>query len=512
MMKILLIIVLLCVVFQHSNAAPTLNMFALYNTAIERQKSYETEWNNLVHKKDISGSIVGIEKTTYLHGDGKTTGVFYKLTGAEVQKYKLTEIFYMLQNWALISPNNARVQFQLPIAGEDFIFHLQRDRNNQILVFKDGKLVEYKFLYDDIKRHGYEDAKIAQLMLGSSRETVGKQTKWEDYDPATKKGDVDPTTAAHMRTLMVIGQVAEAARPEQKYYDEFKKVMQEVTNIESLSPDNVWKQEMDVFLKRHGYDAFSTDKEYDDLRKKVEAYSMETDATIRKKLRLEISKLMPPSSSSLAALKSINSKTKDSQVKTKLKALTKKNLRQFPTPEQYDKLIEGARELATGTDDKAAEKKIRDNLPPLHGDTVDHINEYRDVTKVAHNKWVTGLEDIRKVHRVKTAGRVPGADSIFRDILQRIINKIPDAHFTQRSFNELFILSATGGTKMGREAVHQTFGKRTKPISDNDDAPKAKKLRLQMLLQQLLQVLLLVRLLALQDVQKGMLHAHFVVD
>ena len=471
MMKILQITVLLCVVFQHSNA--TLDMFGLYDTAIERQEVYRKIWISLVDKKDTTGNIVGIEKTTYPKTG--TPGVFYKLTGADIQNYKLTEIFYMLQNWAILAPDKSRVKFQLPIAGENFEFHLQRDINNQILVFKDGKLVEYKHLYSDIKSHGYEDTKIAKMMLHSSRETVGGQTKWEDYDPVSKKGDVDAITAKHMRTLMVIGQVAEAARPEQKYYDEFQKVMKQVTKIESLLPDKVWKQEMDEFLKRNGYDAFSKDTEYDDLRKKVEAYSIETETTKRNKLRLEISKLMSPSSSSLAALKTITSKTKDSQVKTKIRALAKKNLRDFPISEQYDKLIEGARELATGTDDKAAEKKIRDNLPPLRDATINHINEYRDVSKVAHNKWVTGLQQIPKVLKVRTAGRVPGADSIFRDVLQRIIERDRKAQFTEASFNELFILSQTGGTQMGREAVHQTFGKRARSISDADDAPKAKK-------------------------------------
>ena len=136
------------------------------------------------------------------------------------------------------------------------------------------------------------------------------------------------------------------------------------------------------------------------------AYSTETDTTKRNKLQLEISKLISPSSSNLAALKKITLTTKDNQVKTKIRALCKKNLRQFPTPEQYDKLIEGARELAAG-------KKIRDNLPPIYSDTINHINEYRDVSIVAHNKWVTKLQEIPKVLKIKSAGRVPGADSIF---------------------------------------------------------------------------------------------------
>ena len=462
-MKILQITVLLCVVFQHSNA--TLDMFALYDTAIQRQEKYKVEWDNLVDKKDGAGNIIGIEKSTYSHKEGKKTGVYYKLTGADVQNYKLTEIFYMLQNWALLAPDNTRVQFQLPIAGKDFVFHLQRDKNNQILVYKDSKLIEYKFLYKDIKSKGYDETQIAKMMLDSSRETVGGQTPWTGLDDETAK---------HMRTLMVIGQVAEAARPRQEYYDEFKKVMQEVTKIESLSPEKVWKQEISELFKKYDFDAFSKDTEYDDLRKKVEAYSEETDTTKRKKLRLEISKLISPSSSKLADLKKITPKTTDSQVKTKIRNLVK-TLREFPTPEQYDKLIEGARELAAGTNDKAAEAKIRNNLPPLLGDTIKHINEYRDVSKVAHNKWVTGLQEISKVLKVRTAGRVPGADSIFRDVLQRIIEKDPEAHFTEKHFNDLFILSETGGTQAGRKAVHETFGKRHRPISDDDDAPKAKK-------------------------------------
>ena len=201
-MKILPITVLLCVVFQHTNSTNNdaeLNMFELYKEANARQETYKKEWEKLINMKD------GIEKTTYLHKDGVKTGVFYKLTGTEVKKYKLTEIFYMLQNWALLSPDNNRVQFELPIGGENFKFHLQRDKNNQILVFGDNKLVEYKDLYRDISTHGYDEKEIAKLMLDSSRETAGGQTKWDVK--------IDAKTAEDMRTLMIIGQVAEAARP-----------------------------------------------------------------------------------------------------------------------------------------------------------------------------------------------------------------------------------------------------------------------------------------------------------
>ena len=212
-MKILSITVLLCVVFQHTNSNnnnANLNMFELYEEAIERQKVYKEEWEKLINKKDDNGKLVGIEKTTYLHGDG-TTGDYYKQTGADVKTYKLTEIFYMLQNWALLAPDNKRVQFQVPIAGEDFVFHLQRDKNNQILVFKDGKLVEYQHLYKDISTNKYDESRIAQLMLDSSRETAGGQTKWDINDPQTNKDEIDAETAKHMKTLMIIGQVAEAA-------------------------------------------------------------------------------------------------------------------------------------------------------------------------------------------------------------------------------------------------------------------------------------------------------------
>ena len=106
------------------------------------------------------------------------------------------------------------------------------------MVFKDAKLVEYKFLYEDIKRGGYDETVIAKMMLDSSRETLNGQTPWTGLDAETAK---------HMRTLMIIGQVAEAARARKEYYKEFKRVMKEVTEFEKLSPDKIWKDEMDGF-------------------------------------------------------------------------------------------------------------------------------------------------------------------------------------------------------------------------------------------------------------------------
>ena len=70
----------------------------------------------------------------------------------------------MLQNWALLAPDTTHVQFLLPIAGEDFIFYLQRDNKKQIVVIKDGKNVEYKHLYCDIKTCGYEHTTMLQMM------------------------------------------------------------------------------------------------------------------------------------------------------------------------------------------------------------------------------------------------------------------------------------------------------------------------------------------------------------
>ena len=247
--------------------------------------------------------------------------------------------------------------------------------------------------------------------------------------------------------------------------------MTKVTKIETFTSDKIWKQEMDQFLDKYGFDAFSQDTEYDNLQKKVQAYSTETDTTERNKLRLEMSKLISPSSSSLESLKKITPKTSDGQVKVKIKCLCMQNLRDFPIKVQFDELIEGARELAAGTDDIAAEKKIRDNLPPLRATTIDHINEYRDVSKVVHNKWVTGLQDIRKVSKVHSAGRLPGADRIFRNILEKIIAKDPNAYFTKKSFDELFIVSQTGGAQMRREAL-PILGKRTRGLNDGNDAPK----------------------------------------
>ena len=254
--------------------------------------------------------------------------------------------------------------------------------------------------------------------------------------------------------------------------------MDDVTKIEKQTSDEVFKENMKTFFEKNEFldkNKFSQDTDYDNLQKKIQAYSTQTDPLKRDELRLDISKLISPSSSSFDSLKTITSKMTDKEVKPKIRAVCRKTLRYFPINEQYDKLIEGARELAAGKDKEAAEKKIRDNLPPLTPTTIDKINEYRDVSTVAENKWVTGLKDIIKpkgdTTRIKTSGRVPGADSIFRNILERIIAKDPGAHFTAQSFNHLLILSQTGGTQMGRLGVHQLFGKRTRPIFDADDAP-----------------------------------------
>ena len=461
---VLLLVTFLCSVYQHVDAnGGGVDMFKLYQDHVKIQKDYEKKWNDLVANGDI-------EKVE--HKVGGKSRYSFELKTPKVLNMKMKDVFYMLQNWALLDSSKQHFEFKFNIGGDDFTFRLQSS-NKQILVFTGGKAVDYETVYNSAKASTVSEDKLAKMMLVSAHESLNKQTKW---------AGVDKATADKLRTLMVIGQVAEAARPTDDFYKKLKVVMDEVTEIDKLSQKNFWKQQLNEILKGKDFIAYSKDTEYDNLLKKVQEYNNEKDKTKLNNLKTEVSSLLPPSNDFFKNIKKLPATTSDSNLKKIFIDLAANQGREKLTKTQYSNLVQGARVLIAGTGDQAAKKKIVDNLSSLNKKTLDYLaGSSVDVNEFSHNKWVV---DIRKIKG--KAGRIPGADKVFRQVLQNIAAKKAD--FSRKTFDDLFVLSIAkknypgskfGGTQTAREELlherKKSTRKRVRAFTDGDQDDASSK-------------------------------------
>ena len=130
--------------------------------ARENQIAHD-KWENLLLENEITTTKI---TETINH---------YKFTGNNVQRMSLKEIYYILQNWLLLSDSKTKAKFTINIGGEDFSFRLFRDRNSQLLIEpgNGGKLDSYDALLNII-----EDVD-QKIMLNSLDKPLGNQPNWK---------------------------------------------------------------------------------------------------------------------------------------------------------------------------------------------------------------------------------------------------------------------------------------------------------------------------------------------
>lgn len=215
--KCLLIFVCLC-----TFECTAQTFFELTKECIEKQKVYQTIWNRLLEDGEIRKGSAELK-----NGEKRTLYIF---DGEKVKNMKLNEIFTMLQNYHFLNLGSLHNFFEIPIGGENFVFRLGVASGEQIIVYDAGgtSKIKYKDIRKILDKENVKD--VAEQMLTSLNEQIGEQTKWTETSPDAKM---------NMRLLMVLTQVAEAARPTDNSFNKVEEIMTEVkrTEISRSLPD-----------------------------------------------------------------------------------------------------------------------------------------------------------------------------------------------------------------------------------------------------------------------------------
>ena len=229
-LKTVNLFVLILSLYQCISGQPQQPGFTSIQKAVEKQKIFLEQWNML----KMNGEV----KETTHRINGKDFPMF-KFEGENVKQMKVKEIFTMLQNWLRVIPDDRSHRFvEMNLGGEDYRFRLHQGRSGQILVSTEaGSLTEYEDIANILDEDNSKVSEIADHILTSSNEPMNAQTSW----PA----DIGAPVAEKMRALMVISQVAEAARPSDEGYTKLQGVMDDVLNFETLKESEIWKRDME---------------------------------------------------------------------------------------------------------------------------------------------------------------------------------------------------------------------------------------------------------------------------
>ena len=224
------ILLLLCVVV---SAQPNQPYFELVREAVKRQEVYFNLWKELANKAEIIETEIEYRDRKY---------PLFKFEGENVKQMKVKEIFLMLQNWVRIMPNDQRHRFiEMDLGGEPFRFRFQKF-HGQILVYTEHRgLTKYNDISNVLDNSEVSNKVLAREMLRSSNEPLNAQTSWTAASDANVK--------EKMRMLMIISQVAEAARPSDESYTKLMEIMAETLKFEISSENTIWERDINNELK-----------------------------------------------------------------------------------------------------------------------------------------------------------------------------------------------------------------------------------------------------------------------
>ena len=362
------------------------NLLQLAIKAEARQQQYLTKWNNLIRDREITKGEVEI---------GKSTLDIYKFEGENAKKMKVKEIFHMLQNWMYLQNDAKHRVIEMNIGGESYRFRMYLDhfRKGNILIGDEHgqKTKPYTEYYKQLKKGDIKE--IARSMLQSSREPMNAQTPWVVGNNEIRDA---------MRELMVVTQVAEAARPKRESFEAFTKIMKDVTKLQFDSVKQEWKKKMIELLKYHDRDSLKLEEDqYNKLKNKLLIDNDQLRKAARKLVR---SKSMPNEFLGL-----------------------------LPTDVELPNTFKNA--LV---------------------DTAKTVVSF--VSENARRSWLKRVGEYGPKN-----GRIPGSDKVMRQILKQISEGKFDSF--QKAFDELFPLSKRpGGTQNGRKELFDLGFKFSKPL------------------------------------------------
>ena len=215
--------------------------FIAIRDAIDMQNKYLYEW----HKLKLNHEITQAEHEI----NGRKFQII-RFEGENVQQMKVKEICTMLQNWLELGVTQDKEDrthrfVEMNLGGDNYRFRLYQGNNRQILVAtEDNHLTKYSEIDDILDGAGDKGRvkQIAELMLTSSLEPLNAQTPWPS--------DISAEVKEKMRALMVISQVAEAARPSDDGYNALRDVMVDILSFETISERKIWQRDMKKAIRK----------------------------------------------------------------------------------------------------------------------------------------------------------------------------------------------------------------------------------------------------------------------
>ncbi|XP_033647599.1 uncharacterized protein LOC117307061 [Asterias rubens] len=223
LLNLLVITLILC-----DNVTVGVDFFEVTKEAYEKQQKFLEQWNDLVTRGEITR---GLHKTFPI----------YKFEGETVQKMKVKDIFCMLQNWLHLHTDSTHRFVEMNIGGKSYRFRIHLNlfgKSHIVIKNEEGQSpTKYETIFEQFDKFKGNIKEIAEAMLKSSNEPMNAQTKWSVGDEETREV---------MREMMVITQVAEAARPTEQSYNALLRIMDTVTE------EATWKEEVNKLKPKTG--------------------------------------------------------------------------------------------------------------------------------------------------------------------------------------------------------------------------------------------------------------------
>lgn len=192
----------------------------------------------------------------------------YEFTGEKVQHMRLKEIYYMLQNWLLLSHIKKKAKFTINIGRENFSFRLFHGVNSQLLIEpgNGGQPDSYDDLFEKINEVDHN--LLARLMLDSLNKPLNDQPNWNTALSEVLDDEKIKTVTDAAKMLMTLTHVAEAARPKKKTWESWNDVMDEVICLSQSQQETFRKSSHDVFKKQNRR-PYETQDEYNTLFEEI---------------------------------------------------------------------------------------------------------------------------------------------------------------------------------------------------------------------------------------------------
>ena len=427
---------LLLVILQQVTCPPpgVFNFITEIIATRQNQIRHATPWKHLLHHGEIRETNVNALK-------------YYEFVGPNVQRLKLKQSFYFPQNWLHLSEVGTKAKFTIGIGEQPFDFRLWHKQGNQLLVETgDGtRLPSYNEVFEIIE--GVNQKRLAKLMLDSLNRPLNDQPNWnselsKDITSPSQREEVTLAT----KMLMTITHVAEAANPLDRTWIKWKKVLNEVSELSTLTEDETQRRLSNDIFEKQGRQSYSSPEQYSELMETLRELNNPINEQNTENLRVNIREMYPPLLES-AFLGITEKKTREQKRKEMERLGFDRNALEFET-------------FLTALKKKGYNEQEIMNLlndVPFSDKTFETLI---DISKTrpqdyAEKVYKSEVSLTPKKGGFSKTGRVPGADQLFRGTLELVASD--KERSIEDATRKYFPLHEEGGAQKGRLSIFTSY-------------------------------------------------------